>query len=213
MYAESGGEVDPTALQARLGQIDQEILNYEDQIATKPDTIKGVEQWIANMKAGQYNRDPNANDIERLIQIDKQVRSLTEIYELRKREVGSLEGRMTPDSPAMKKAEADLKAARDDWQKARDVARTGIVAKIQEAELATAVADLTKLRDSQKSMVTELKALRGRRVELVVRIQRAKAALNAQQMIDDEIQVLREIRKQVLRERLLMEMSLENKPK
>lgn len=213
LYADSGGEVDPTALQARLGQIDQEILNYEDQIAAKPDMIKEVEKWIANMKAGQYNQRPNANDIERLIQIDKQVKSLAEMYELRRKEVSNLESKFAPGSPKLDKAEADLQAARDDWQKAGEVARAGIVAKIQEAEMATAVADLTKLRDSQKSLVTELKSLRGRRVELVVRIQRAKAALNAQQLIDDEIQVLREIRKQVLRERLLMEMGLENKPR
>ena len=212
--AEAGSDVDPAALQQKLGDIDKRILSYEDSVATKPDEIKALDKRIGEMKAGRFPDEGRILDeVNQNVQNTPEVWKARQVYDKRAHDVNQLKQAVHPESEVLKEAEKLLKAAEADLNKAREAVQPREDKAHRQHWIKAAETDLLNTKTSFEQTTKSLKSLREKRVDLVVRIQRAKAALNAQQLIDDEIQVLREIRKQVLRERLLMEMGLENKPR
>ncbi len=208
--ADAGSEVDPSALQAKLGEMDKSILSLEDSIASKPEEIGKQEKRIEEMKAGRF-AGVMGYDSELLhaVNVTQEVMEARMQFDVRLQSLNQLKQRANSASELVKEAEKLYKTAEAELSKVREAAGPRATKAVGEQFIQRAERDLKGMRDAQERMTKSQKSLRDKRVELVVRIQRAKAALNAQQLIDDEIQVLREIRKQVLRERLLLEMGLD----
>jgi RNA polymerase sigma factor (sigma-70 family) len=210
LVADAGSEVDPAALQSKLGGIDKSILGLEDAIATKPDDIKAQDKRVGEVKASRFpNEDLIQDEVNRNIQNTPEVSKAWAAYMKRQQDVDRLKQQVSQESEVLKEAEKLLKAAAADLNTARETVHPREDKAYRDQYVKVAEAELTALKNDLDRMTKSLKSYREKRVELAVRIQRAKASQNAQQLLDDEIQVLREIRKQVLRERLLLEIGLD----
>lgn len=215
MVSDAGSDVDPQALLKRLDEIDQMILSKEDTIAAMPKGIEDLEKWVKDAKAGRF-----VGQEKRMLEmVDTQVRSRSEVqlaenlYSNLSEQVQQLKRVFGEESPALKEAEKKRDAAKEDIKKAREAVRPGIEKSIGERLVQEAEANLKHDREQFEQVKKSLGEVRNKRREWVIRIQQSKAKTNAQQLIDDEIQVLREIRKQVMRDRLMLEMGLDDKAK
>ena len=208
---DAGADVDPAALQAKLGEIDKNILSYEDSAARNEYDIKQAEKRLEDMKAGKFDKTEmyqtivaNYAETEEVHRARTKLSQRENVLEEVKKKVGA-------GSPALKELEEAVKAAEVELKTVHDQAKTKGEPLYQQHLKRETEDRIKKERDLLAFAKIRLTELRAKRVELVVRIQKAKSAQSAQQLIDDEIQVLRDIRKQVMRERLMLEMGLDEK--
>jgi RNA polymerase sigma factor (sigma-70 family) len=208
----TGGDVDPSVLEAKLGGIDKSIVGLEDQIASRPDAIKASENQLEEVKADRFGNEQWAvEEVARRVNSTKEVTVATSLLQRRNMDVSELSKKTSPDSELLKEAQKLVKTAVADLEKAREQVRPKVETDFKNEQVKRAESNVTAQKVMLKEQTAELKSFRAKRIDLVTRIQRAKAAQSAQQLIDDEIQVLREIRKQVLRERLMLEMGLDER--
>lgn len=213
LFVNSGSDVDPKALQAKLDEIDQTILVKEETIAAYPKEIESMEKWIQNAKAGRFVGQENrmSQAINDGLTDSVEVRTATHLRATLSKQLQQLRPGPNEGSELYKEAEKKLAAAEEEIKKAVTTARPRVEKEVSERFLKEAEASVKHDREQLEQTKKSLSELRAKRLDWVRRIQQAKASLNAQQLIDDEIQVLREIRKQVLRERLILEMGLDER--
>ena len=216
VVSQGGAEVDPSALKEKLEKLDTELLDLEAQVERFPVQLQSREKQVENAKAGRHgegDKSQMASQVSQRVYRTKEVVDARTRYEKRLADVRDLQTKSKPEGELVKEAERLLKAAEVDLQKARDLVQPQEEKAAQERAIREWERILTRDRDLFESTKNQLKATRQKRVEWVMRIQRANAALEAQKLIDDEIQVLRDIRKQVLKERLMLEMGLDGAAK
>ena len=198
---QAGSEVDIKTLLANIERIDERILQTEESISATEVTIgelKSALDQVPTVKPNKQFRSLAEQD-ERVM---KAKLSLTELE--RKRD--ELAAMTSKDNPSLDKAVAAVVMVGKQLQEARDAAHRNVENQQREIWKQRTQDQLEELVKRFAGYKSTLRRLHDKRVVAVERVHRAKAGEREDQLMTDELQVLRGLRQQLIRQVYLLRL-------
>jgi RNA polymerase sigma factor (sigma-70 family) len=195
-------DVDARSLRTRLEQTDGRILTAEDRLARAGDEVRDAQSAL-----GQVDQlKPSDPELLNLLRFDSSVGQAALAARQKQEVVKELVPKVGNESAVLKKAREELEAANKALGEVQKAARTEVEKQWRDNKRTDAQRRLDQAKATRQSSDTDLESQRKRRTELVQRIARARAAEEADQLAEDELRVYRELRQQLLRKRLLLQL-------
>jgi RNA polymerase sigma factor (sigma-70 family) len=195
-------EVDVAVLRAQL-------IRHDEQILADEASLTGSEAAVRYANQNFDNRDkyrPDARTIEDMVSRYSSVVEARGAVEKLKLQLSELARKVGGDSPQMKSAQADLKDAEATLFRVQTEARESAVKQWQAESDKKLRSNLDEAKQRYESAILELETHRKQRTQLVKRIADARAVEDAALLIEDELRVYRELRQQILRQRLVLQL-------
>jgi hypothetical protein len=207
LHRDAAAQVDAKALQAALVKADDAILVLEGAIETA-----GTTQAVAQEKLGAVSKlVPSDDQIEVHVQSRVDFHQALNEYRKASEALDKLRKTVAAGSPILGQAEKDQKEKSDKLTAVRTAARPE-AEKAWREEQALALRNLLASRTSYLAETEKrLKAAVQKRRQLAERYAQAKQTADRVQLIEDELKVYREVRQVVIRQRLMLEIGLDDK--
>jgi len=206
LHHEAAAQVDIKALQGAMAKADDTILDLEEAIdsaktsrAEKQEALKGVSKLV-----------PQPDHIGALASHRGDIQKAAADYRNAREALDKLKQNFPADSPTLRQAEKDMKDKTDQIA-ALHLAVRPEVEKAWREEQALALrnaitASTSYLAETEK----KLRSTVVKRQQLAERYAKAKQMTDRIQLVEDELKVYREVRQLVIRQRLLMEIGLDD---
>ena len=197
--------IDVSILQSELLALDKEIYDTEKMTKSYPRSIERATQ--EKEAAAKETVDENAvlQTIEEHPEVKKALGWLSNATSA----VRSLQGKFSAVAPEMEAAKKEVSAAQTALENTRAKLRPQAEEKLRAARTAALTANVAELKRLSKHYAENLKASREERSQLVERIAHIQRANAKQQMLQDQLSVLREIQLAILREQTRRELGIE----
>jgi RNA polymerase sigma factor (sigma-70 family) len=201
----AGDDVDVKVLRASLEQLDRHLLMSEGNGAS---TEKFVRELEDRLRTFDVNAVPNTmieNEVAMLFSTHESRRLLS----ARQQNLQDLSKTYTPDHAILKAAKAEVDAAKAEADKVKETLRVEAKKRIAERQQKDLQDRLQREKERGRNDAEDRADSRRKRVDLAQRIARAKSLEDANQLIEDELRVYRELRQQLLRQRLTLQIDLD----
>lgn len=200
-----GDDVDVKVLLESLENTDRGILKAETNGAGAEKSLREAERILKTYDFNKVDEKRLENDVQALM---VQHGMTGKVYD-KKRALTDLQKTYGNDHPIVKAAAGEVEAAEKEDAARRDEFRRQARLKIADADRLALTARLTQEKANYQGYVEDLDTSKKKRVELVERIARARTLDDANQLIEDELRVYRELRQQLLRQRLILQIGVE----
>jgi RNA polymerase sigma factor (sigma-70 family) len=206
LHHEAAAQVDIKALQTAMAKADDAILELEESIESAKASREEKQQSL-----GAVNKlVPKPDQIDAVVNLRGDVRKAVSEYYDARQAVDKLKQTTPPDNPTLRAAQKEMKDKAAQLEAVRLASRPEAEKTWREEQalaLRNAIAANTSyLQETEK----KLRSTVAKRQHLAERYARAKQTTDRIQLIEDELKVYREVRQTVIRQRLLMEIGLDD---
>jgi RNA polymerase sigma factor (sigma-70 family) len=203
-----GDDVDVKVLLASLEKTDRGILEGETDVAKTEKLVRETEQTLRTYDFSKVDNKRLETDVAQLMSANGLI---GKIYDKQKT-LAEMKKTYGPDHPIVKAAADELDAAQKEDEAHRERFRGQVKQRIAEADRQSVRDRFTNAKSTLQAYVEDLEISKKKRAELVKRIARARSLDDANQLIEDELRVYRELRQQLLRQRLILQIGVDGLP-